>query len=96
MQDRFSCVCFQVEDDAFLTAVAAAEEGAHPIDQRRHRAGVVAGVRVFDFDDLGAQVVQQHGADGAGQQARQVEDAGGVEGFMGPSLARVAVAWQCF
>ena len=44
-------------------------------------AGIVALSRVFDLDDLRAQVAQHHGADCAGQEAGEVEDAGGVEGF---------------
>ena len=40
-----------------------------PILRLRHLA------RVFNLDDLRAQVAQQHGADCARQQARQVEDA---------------------
>ena len=59
------------------------------------RAGVVAGARVFDLDDLGAQLAQQHSAHRAGEEAGQVEDAGLGEGEHGWSLAWVAVAWQC-
>lgn len=46
-------------------------------------------MRVFNLDDFRAQVMQEHGADCAGQEARQVEDAGAVQGFHGRSLARV-------
>ena len=94
VQDGTSRIGFQVDDDALLAAVAAAKENAHPLNQRRHPAGVVAALRVFDLDDFGAQVAQQHRADGAGQEARQIEDAGGVQGFHGGSLACVAGAWQ--
>ena len=73
----------EVEGDAFLAAVAAAKESAHAVDQRGYQACVVAGARVFDLDDLGAQVAQEHGADCAGEEAGQVKDAGGVEGEHG-------------
>ena len=71
----------------FLPAIAAAKEDAHAVEQRRHQTGVVAHARVFDLDDLRAQVAQQHGADSARQQARQVEDAGIVEEVHRWSLA---------
>ena len=40
------------------------------------------------------QIVQHHGADCAGQKARQVKDAGVGEGFHGASVARVGRSWQ--
>ena len=94
MQNGLAGGLFQVEHDTLLAAVAATEESAHALDQRRHLTGVVAGDGVFDLDDLRAQVTEQHGADGAGQKAGQVEDAGVVEGVHEGSLAWLVRAWQ--
>ena len=77
-----------------MPRLLAAEEGAHAVDERGKEAGVVAGMRVFDLDNFGAEVVQEHGADGAGQEAGEVEDAGGGEGSHAGSLAWVCGAWQ--
>ncbi len=43
-------------------------------------AAVVAAVRVFDFDDLGAELGEQPGADVAGEKAGEIEDARPMEG----------------
>ena len=51
-------------------------------------------MRVFDFDDVGAEVVEEHGGDCAREEAGGVEDAGVGGGAQGWSLARVGVAWQ--
>jgi hypothetical protein len=37
-------------------------------------AGVVAALRVFDFDDICAEIAEEHGAEGAGEDAGEVED----------------------
>lgn len=44
--------------------------------------------------DIFAPAVRQHGADCAGEEAGEVEDAGVVEGEHGWSVAWVVGAWQ--
>jgi hypothetical protein len=42
---------------------------------RTHRSAVFAATGAFHFDDVGAQVGQNHTGGGAGDDAAQVEDA---------------------
>jgi hypothetical protein len=37
-------------------------------------AGVVATLGMFDFDDVSAEIAEEHGAEGAGENAGEVED----------------------
>jgi len=55
-----------------LAAIGLHEEGWAPA------AGVVAAARTLDLDHVGAQVGQVLGAPGAGQHAREVQDADAV------------------
>ena len=94
MQDGLARAGFQINGDAAFAAVAAAEERAHAVDEGRHLAGIIADARVLDFDDVRAEIAQQHGANSAGQETSQVQDADVGERLHEWSVARPRVAWQ--
>ena len=62
-----------------LAAIGGAEDGAFAIDERRHLARVIPFPRLFDLDDIGAEVREQHSRGGAGEQTRQVEYRDSIE-----------------
>ena len=67
---------FEVEGQAALVAVDGKEVGAFVADKGRPpMAGVIAGSRQFDFDDLGPVVAQHQRAEGASQSPGQVQHA---------------------
>ena len=74
-QHRPALFGLQIEGDALLVAVDAEEIGAPAADERLPRPGVVAVARVFDLDDLGAHVAEEHGAERTGEDAGEIEDA---------------------
>src|SRR5258708_7268705 len=55
----------QVHRQALLVAVHAEEDGALPVAERRPAAGFVADLGRFNLDDLGAEVAEILGAEGA-------------------------------
>lgn len=72
---------FEVEGGGLFVAVhgekigrPVAEEGGTP------GAGFVAGGGIFDFDDAGAEISQEHGAEGTGDGAGEVEHEETIEG----------------
>ena len=71
--------CFQVEAQRTLVAVDELEEGAGLarffVTWAAHAAGVVARTGVLDLDDVGAEVGEVLGGNGAGQQPGEVEHA---------------------
>jgi hypothetical protein len=64
----------QVDGHPALVAVAGREDGAHPLAPAQP-AHVVAAPRALHLDDVGAQIAQEHGRVGAGDDAREVENA---------------------
>ena len=83
MQRCAPAFLLEVEDDRPLAAVAGLEESAAFaafIAARREPAAIVAAMWVFDFDDLGAELGEQPGADVAGEKAGEIEDARPMEG----------------
>ena len=79
-EDLLPARFLQVEDDAALVAVDAPEAGTLGAAASRHRARGVA-VRRLDLDHVGAQVPEEHRAEGAGHDLGRVEDADPVEGL---------------
>ena len=70
----FARSIFKIERDAALVAVHAQKKHALAAQKRRaERAQLVAAMRLFDLDDVGAKVTQQHGAVGSGHHPREVE-----------------------
>ncbi len=71
LQARFA---LQVQRDRALVAVGAVEvRGIARADAQAPVAGVIAAGRVFDLDDVGAEVGQRHRAHRPRQHARQVQ-----------------------
>src|SRR5262249_38984191 len=68
-----------VERDTFLVAVERQEGDGHPVDRRIAIASVVAAAGQLDLDDLGAHVAKNGRGVGAGDHARQVDDADVIE-----------------
>ena len=69
----------EVQRDALLVAVDRHEVGRLAPDERRPAPRVVALARLLDLDHLGAHVGEDHGAERAGEDAREVEDANAGE-----------------
>ena len=69
---------FQIQREALFAAIGGAEDGAFSVDQRRHVAGVIA-AGLFNLDNIRAEVGEQHGRCGPGEQTRQVEHGDAVE-----------------
>src|SRR5699024_9650658 len=74
-----AALVLEVERDAAFTAVGHGERVALTVDLRAEPARVVAGDRLLDLDDGGAQLCENHRAVGARQEASQVEDAEAVQ-----------------
>jgi hypothetical protein len=88
---------FEVEGERALSAIDAHEVDALAVHERRAvGAGVVAFVGVFDFDDVGAEVAQQHRAIRPGQDAGEIDDPNTVEGFHVGEANDVALWRQAF
>ena len=67
----------QIDGQRTLVAVDAQKIGRFACRERRApAAGVVAGTRRLDLDDIGAHVAQHHGAQRARQDAGQIDHAG--------------------
>ena len=70
---------FEVDGQGAFVAVDAEEIGRHEIVGRASEgwaplAGVVAALGVFDFDDIGTKIAEEHGAERAGEDAGEIED----------------------
>src|SRR4029077_6382370 len=74
----------EVDGDAALRAVEGQEHGAAAVALGRAGAGLVAGDRVFDLDDVGAQVSELLRAQRAGDDAREIEHANTLERWPPP------------
>src|SRR5258708_31969216 len=72
----------QVNDDAAFAAVDGVEAGTVAADSARHLARRVARRRL-DFDDVGAEVREQHRAERTGHYLGDVEDAKASESGLG-------------
>ena len=83
-QQREAAGIREIQRHAFLACVHAGEVGALVVsaglDLMRARRMVVALDRALDLDDARAEVRQQAGAVGAGEDAGQVEDGHAQEG----------------
>ena len=73
-------IALQVERDALLVSVQAEKKRAPARAVGRPRARIVPMGRLFDLDDLRAHVAEHHRAIGAGEHAREVDDAESIEG----------------
>ena len=69
----------EVQSDGSLAAIERHEVSAPFAAMRTHRAAIFAAADAFHFDDLGAQVGQNHAGGGAGDNGAQVEDANTFE-----------------
>jgi hypothetical protein len=60
---RFSAaLALEIQRDAFLAAVQGQEEAAPAVDERTPAARIVAVLRFFDLENLGAHVAEHHRA----------------------------------
>ena len=76
----------EIERDALLAAVEREEEAAGAFHQRRPGARVVAVLRFFDLEDLGAHVAQHHRAERSRYHAREIDDPEAAQGSHGRDL----------
>src|SRR5262249_47777210 len=65
----------QIEADGALVAVERIETPREAVLVRREHAHVVADVRILELVDRGAEVGEDERAEGAGDEARKIEDA---------------------
>lgn len=65
---------FQIENGAFLIAVQPQEVGAYAVEEGRTPAPGFVAAWLFDLDDAGAEIGQEHGAHGARDGAGEIED----------------------
>src|SRR5262249_37842618 len=79
-QDVLAFRSFHVEGEALLAPVHGHEVGRLATDERRPPARVVALGRLLDLDDLGPHVTEEHGAEWAGEDPREVDDTHAGEG----------------
>ena len=71
----------EIEHDAALVAVVGEEDRAHPVvDRRRPGAAHRVAAGGFDLDDVGAQIAEHLGRDGAEQDGGEVDDPNSGEG----------------
>ena len=70
---------FQVERQAPFAAIDAEKIGAPRPHERRPRPRIVARAGFLDFDDVGAHIAEEHRAEWARQDARQIDDFQPVE-----------------
>src|SRR5439155_19859090 len=79
LEDERRAIGFlEVHGDAALVAVAGRERRAHPVTAAQV-AQVVATARTFDLDDVGAEVAEEHRAEGTRDDPREIEDADALE-----------------
>ncbi len=73
-------VRLQVEDGAALATIEQGEDGVEAaFSPRRHEPEVVTAAWVLELVDLRAQISEHHRGEGAGQEARQIEDPNAFE-----------------
>ena len=70
---------FQIERQAALAAIDAEKIRAPVADERRPPPRIVALRGLFDFDDVGAHVAEQHRAEGTGEHTGEIDDFESVE-----------------
>src|SRR4029453_2127705 len=75
LEDRHALRRLEVERHVPLVAVDDQERRGLPVLVRRPRARLVAARGVFDLDDVGAEIGQEHAAERAGQHPGEVEHA---------------------
>src|SRR5258706_4736369 len=76
--ERRAVGLLKIHGDATLVAVACRERRAHPVIPAQV-AQVVAAARTFDLHDVGAEIPEKHRAEGARDDAREIEDADALE-----------------
>ena len=82
-EEHLAPLAFEVQRYPLLAPVQVHVVGAFVVLERREVARVVTLAGLLDLDDLGAHVGQHHGAEGAGKNPGQVEDAQAAEGAVG-------------
>ena len=77
----------EVESEALFAAIDRGKEGAVAsgvvVGPRRIPACVISAVGALNLDDPSAEVGEKHGAEGAWEQAREVDDSDAAEGVCG-------------
>src|SRR5262245_30323278 len=88
----------EIDGDALRVAVRPEVVRAPAVDEGRPPARLVSVVRVLDLDHLGPHVAEQHRAEGAGEDTREVEDGETGEGQRGQGAyaIRAATTFQAF
>ena len=90
-EDLLAALVAQIEAEAFLAAVVDREIDALAAHQRRRLAGFLA-AQLFDLDDLGAEVGEDHAAARAGLIPRQFEH---PHAFEGSAHRRLPISAPC-
>jgi hypothetical protein len=73
-EERPSVGRLEIDRHALLVAIDAEEVRAPAADERAPGSRIVAVPRILDLDHLGTHVAQQHGAEGTGEHAGEVDD----------------------
>lgn len=69
-----------IECDGALVAIGGKKISGFASNKRRSpSSGLIANARALDFDDVGAQIAEQHGAVGAGKSFGQLDNANAIE-----------------
>ena len=79
-EDRAALFTFEVDREAALVAIESREVPAFAGGERLEKAREVAGRRMLDLDDVGAESRKDLRAVRAGQRARQIEHPDALEG----------------
>src|SRR5262249_5948725 len=74
----------EVDRDAALVPVHRRVDGAHAVSTAAELAKVVASPGALDLHHVGAEVAEQSGAVGAGDDPGEVEDVDAVKNCSGP------------
>ena len=80
-KERDAFLRFEIDGDALFVSIDAKKIGALSASKwRTPTARIVADTGLFDFDNLGAQVAEKHGAVGTGQDAGEIENSDAIKG----------------
>jgi hypothetical protein len=58
-----------------LATIEGGEVPAQTVAAFACRTQRISGLRILDLDDISSHVAEHHGAEGAGQNAREIDDA---------------------